>query len=520
MEKSIKTLFVLFSLANLITPLQGQTFRDIQIAGEITAVQPMTGIVLWSDNTEHNSTDAISLEFSYMKYNDIVKGKDDYDWTVMENLLNDISSRKHQAIVRFYFTYPQDPQNRSLHDGKTTVPDYIKNSTGYTEFKGKADGNECYFPDWRSTELQNFAKEFYKKFAEKYDNDPRLAFVQTGFGLWAEYHTWDGSFSFNNKTYKNEKIVGIGFPSKEYQKTFLTHMDTIFRDTPWSISIDAADEDYSPIAASSNLKNLNFGLFDDSFMCEKHDEENKPNWIFFGTDRYKKSPCGGEFNYYTTADQKGVLNPGGWRGQTYEQAASQFHISYMIGNDQSEYQDMTRIKQASMASGYKFKLISFKASDSESKVVIKNIGIAPIYYDAYVSVNGVKSSESLKNLLPNEEKEYLVKSGGDNPEFKIVCDRLVAGQTIQFEGNNIATSDLQKTPPRSLVTVTNNSIYLSDIDYPASFKIVNSNGEVIQTKKIQLREDIIEIKDLPKGTYIYSFHTKSGNNISGKMIKK
>ncbi len=513
----IKFRILILALLLLIIDSQAQTLKNIQVEGKITAVQPMTGIVLWNDNTDYNSTDAISLEFSYMKYNDIVKNKGVYDWTVMENLLNNIASRKHQAIVRFYFTYPKD---LPLHDGKTTVPDYIKNSSGYVDFKGKGDGVECYFPDWRSTELQDFALEFYTKFAEKYDNDPRLAFVQTGFGLWAEYHAWSATFTYNSTTYKETKMIGIGFPSKDYQKTFLQRLNSVFVNTPWSISIDAADEDYTPMVSTPALKNLNFGLFDDSFMSEEHDSYNKLNWNFFGTERYKTTPCGGEFNYYTDADQKGVLNPTGWRGRTYETAASQFHISYMIGNDQPEYRSMERIKQASMASGYKFKVVSFKTSGSESKITIRNTGVAPIYHDAYVSVNNVRSSESLKSLFPNEEKEYTVYSGGDNPDFKIVCDRLVPGQTIQFEGNTTISSELQEITSKASVVVKSNSLYLSDIDCPATLKIITTNGKIVQTQSVQYGDETIEIKNLSQGIYFYSLYTYSGIHFSGKILIK
>ena len=49
-------------------------FVKISLQSQITGVQPMTGIVLWADNAKRN-TDAISLEYSYMQYTDIVKEK-------------------------------------------------------------------------------------------------------------------------------------------------------------------------------------------------------------------------------------------------------------------------------------------------------------------------------------------------------------------------------------------------------------------------------------------------------------
>jgi hypothetical protein len=61
----------------------GQAYRPVEIDGEITSVQPMTGIVLRHDNPL-NDTDAISLEYAYVKYNDIVEEAGVYNWTVLE----------------------------------------------------------------------------------------------------------------------------------------------------------------------------------------------------------------------------------------------------------------------------------------------------------------------------------------------------------------------------------------------------------------------------------------------------
>ena len=126
----------------------------------------MTGIVLWSDSK--STKPWVTLEFAYMLYNDVCKEKDVYNWTPVENLLDDIASRGHQAVIRFRYTYV----------GKScAVPDYIKAWPGYKETKGKSEGRTTYFPDWRCEELQRFHMEFHRRFAEKYDSDPRLAFL-------------------------------------------------------------------------------------------------------------------------------------------------------------------------------------------------------------------------------------------------------------------------------------------------------------------------------------------------------
>ena len=190
-------------------------------------MQPMTGLVLWT-TSEHNKTNAIQLEYSYMKYGDIVKEHGQYDWRVMDRLLERVAARKHQAIVRFYYVYPGNP---------TTVPNYIKALSDYHETRGNSEGKPTGFPDWSHRALQEFTLEFYEKMAERYDNDPRLAFVETGFGLWAEYHIYSGP-----------RVIGKTFPDKAFQAAFARQLDRVFHKTPWMISVDAADDLYSPFA--------------------------------------------------------------------------------------------------------------------------------------------------------------------------------------------------------------------------------------------------------------------------------
>ena len=253
--------------------------QRVSLQASVTGVQPMTGIVLWTTSSAITK-DYVQLEYSYMLYNDVCKEKDVYDWSPVEKLLNDVSARGHQAVLRFRYTYP---------GYASAVPDYIKQIEGYEAKWAKADGRsrpDTEYPDWRCEELQRFHMEFHRRFAERYDKDPRLAFVETGFGHWAEYHVYDGLF-----------IKGQTFPSYEFQAQFLSAMDEWFLNTPWLISIDASDGQYGPFVRQKELLDLHFGNFDDSFMCEDWDGYNWSCWRFFGADRYRKAPGGGEFSY-------------------------------------------------------------------------------------------------------------------------------------------------------------------------------------------------------------------------------
>ena len=386
----------------------------------ITHVQPMTGIVLWNTSGSVKK-DYVQLEFSYMLYNDVCKEKDAYDWTPMDKLLEAAAARGHQVVVRFRYTYP---------GYASAVPDYIKEMEGYEANWAKADGRsrpDTEYPDWRCEELQRFHKEFHRRFAERYDKDPRLAFVETGFGHWAEYHVYDGLY-----------IKGQTFPSPEFQKEFLPMMDEWFEDTPWLISIDASDRSYgSPFPSTKSLLDLNFGNFDDSFMCEDWSGYNWSCWKFFGEDRYKRAPAGGEFSYYSSYDQKHVLDKEGMYGRVFEDVVAKVHMTFIIGNDQPGKQKPERITEAAMSMGYRFEVRDFKVKPGETaSVLIANVGVAPIYRDAFVQVEGVRGDLNLRTLMPGEEAWVTIpcKSSTESRP-SIACDHLVPGQEIQYQAD-------------------------------------------------------------------------------------
>lgn len=374
-------------------------------------VSPMTGVVLWSDN-EKAASEAIQLEYSYVGYDEVAISSAQYDWTRVEELLDAAASRKHQMILRFYFTYVGK---------KSTVPGFIQDSPGYKKTVGKSEGKTTEFCDWSSESLQSFTLDFYRRFAERYDRDPRLAFLQVGFGLWAEYHIYDGP----NK-------LGETFPSKSFQERFLGHMNDVFAETQWMISIDAADDTYSPFQSNPELISLGFGLFDDSFLCKPHPKENALNWRFFGSDRWKNNVAGGEFSYYNRRDQKLALSEDGPNGVSVEAACRQFHISFMIGNDQPRYQSSERIAEVGRAMGYRFAIVDRTIVDGQTMVKVANRGVAPIYYDAYLAIGDTKGRKSLRGLLPGESAAYSITTQSDAP-ITVHCKRLVAGQTIPIE---------------------------------------------------------------------------------------
>jgi hypothetical protein len=404
-------------------PIADDGLTPVSLTSSINSVQPMTGIVFWTENEEALDAlgDAVQLEFSYLRYSDIVQQQGVYNWQKIDQLLDSVAQRKRQAILRFRYTYPGDTG--------ITVPDYIVNSPGYTTVIAQVEAQNTFLPDWSHPELEKFTLQFYADFAARYDGDPRLAMLQVGFGSYAEYHLYDGPMD-----------LGRNFPDKTFQEAFFKKMHESFNTTQWAVSIDAANDELTPLAAIPELKNTSFGLFDDSLMHQHHSESdteyNRASWLFFGADRYHTNMMGGEFSYYSEYDQQNALElPNGPWGRNFESFAEQYHLSYIIGNDQYSYHSLSRIKEAAMATGYRFHIEQFEASNTHSRIKMSNTGNAPIYYDAYPAVNGVRSTTSLKGLLPGTTLELTVSSGGSNPKLTIESDHLVPGQVIQFSAD-------------------------------------------------------------------------------------
>lgn len=439
---------VAFLATGLLAASSFAADRSVALNKSIESLEPMKGIVFWPDQakSQKNLQSAISLEFSYCLPCAVVTGltgdKLNYDWSSFEKLLDDIKSRGHQAIVRFRIEYPNEtienaPNCTEGVKGATAVPNYFLANSNYLETFSENPGGDgpTYYADWSSTALQWFYKQFYADFAAKYDKDPRIAFVQAGFGHWAEYHI-----------YGTKLQLGTNFPSKDYQSHFLRHLDTLFVETPWSISIDAADDEYTPIAGNKTLLGLKFGLFDDSFMHKEHDisqgdGDNEKNWQTMGTDRWQTSPAGGEISYYEDKDQHEFLNPAGLYGVTWEDAAAKYHMTYVIGNDAPEgkYATKDRVYEASSYAGYKFEITGYAVNKVSAAVRVKNIGIAPLYHNAYVTVKGVRSEKSLKGLLPGKEATFTVAGiqigDSESPEVSITSDKILKDATIPYKAS-------------------------------------------------------------------------------------
>ena len=444
-------------------------FTPVHLERSITSVQPMTGLVLWRIHDQVDKYAPVTtLEFSYCLPCKVVKGKKDgkiqYDWSYFEDILDDIASRNHQGVIRFRY---ENPGNKEVGEtGATAVPQYIKDMPDYKETSNYAEGSKTYYADWTNEELMWFTKQFITDFNAQYKDDPRIAVVQVGFGHWSEGHIYGTTLK-----------LGENFPSKAYQKEYFLHVANTL-EIPWGMSIDGGDSYYSPVAEDEELLALEFGAFDDSFMHEGHELASGSGWNEMCWDgigkeyRWIKGICGGEISYYTSNDQKNFLNPAGMYGWTWEEASAKYHITYMLASSApgSKHATVERFREAGIASGYSFRVSDCKTNGSETRLVVSNQGIAPIYRDAYFAIGNVQSETSLRGLLPGKGMEIVVPAGLTNAsDLQIVSPYILPTQKIEFEtGTFTAVDDMIVQQQPSAVKYLHNGhiiIQRGDVQY-------------------------------------------------------
>lgn len=406
-------LLAVWSMVGVVSvSAQEEAAISIPITGQITGVQPLTGIVLWTTNSAV-ATAPIQLEYCYFSYDQIVQRAGEYDWAPLERVLDQVAGRGHQLVLRWHDTYVGRPAG---------VPAYLQQAADYRGLTAPSENKPTGFPDWSHAGYQQFVLDFFTRFAEKYDTDPRLAFVQVGFGLWAEYHIYDGPLQ-----------LGKTFPALEFQARFVKHLATRLEQTPWMISVDAAGS-HTPFASQPELRKLTFGLFDDSVNHKRHEQENVPNWKLFGLDRWQVSPMGGEFAFFSSKDQKQALAERGPYGTPFADQARRFHLTFVIGDAQPRFQPAARIQEAGQACGYRFCLKSLQRQGTRVTGTIENRGVAPCYYDVFPTFNGQATTTSLKGLLPGDSRSFtFADHAADSPVFTLESSRLVPGQRIEFE---------------------------------------------------------------------------------------
>lgn len=370
--------------------------------------QPYKGFMPFENENSVNGN--YSMEWFYVSFSSLEPQKGVYNWSAIENKLDEISSRGNQAAFRVYLNYPGHEDEK---DG-SAVPDWVWDmgiKKMVYDDRLFAD-YDCIVPDYTDDRLIDILCDFVKHFGEKYDGDVRIAYITAGLlGQWGEWHT----YPFNDR-----------MASEEQQNKIFEAYDEAFEKTP----ILARYPD------SETSGRYRLGFHDDSFTHETIGKESGSFYTRLKKNKldsvWKERPIGGEV--YPQA-QIPILNgetakKGKDYAQDYYKCVKKTHASWMMMWSAFDLEGVNDKEQAeknadelSAALGYDYTLsksfVKYKDGKLKISFTVKNRGVAPLYYDMYPAIvisdeNGKIISETLlsdtlKGILPNKSRSFVTE---------------------------------------------------------------------------------------------------------------
>lgn len=349
---------------------------------------PLKGLFPFEDGTD--TAFPHSMEWFYIPVKDVQTGMNTFDFTALEKHLKEISGRGHQAAFRFYYDYPGKP---------TGVPDFLLEGGLKMNPYDEPDnlGGSGLSPDYEDVNFRASMQNFIKAFGASYDGDPRIGFITIGLlGFWGEWHTWP----YDGWNPPKENWT----PSNEVYQEVLTAFDQAFDITPLCVREPKDGIEHST---------ADIGYHDDSFgRATLTADAGGQSWSFMEKvtaakeqNKWKTNPIGGEIY---PVDQMTIFASDpftGGEGQTWDACLAQAHPTWLMCHKIQEYTGETK-KNALKAShqlGYDFRVTKAYYDDMTADepfylgIGIKNIGIAPFYYDhtTWPIEIGVKKSGKL-----------------------------------------------------------------------------------------------------------------------------
>lgn len=364
------------------------------------AENPMKGLVPYAGERRGFPH---SLEFDYVGLAELMTGPGAFDWGPIEERLDAISGRGHQAVFRVYLEYP----------GKVgLIPEFLKQQ-GVTVHRYRVPDPpvDVETPDYENATLRKALRDFIAAFGERYDGDPRLGFLTAGLlGHWGEWHT-----------YPREEL----FASKEVQEEVMDAFEAAFPSTPILLRYPAGPED-DRMASNADRP---FGYHDDSFAWATLDTGRRgDSWFYIpllkaagpgAVGRWKSQPIGGEIRpeaWGKVFDE----DPGNRQIQDFGRCVEETHASWLMDSGMFRRnvpgERRRRAEEAVRRLGYEFHAASAEIGEEQGgaravSVTVENRGVAPFYLDWRPEFGLLKEGEepviipcegSLIGLLPGD----------------------------------------------------------------------------------------------------------------------
>lgn len=337
-----------------------------------------------------------TLEFDYLPLSALVLDHERYDWKPLDQLLNGIAARGHQAVFRIYLEYP---------GRKGVIPPFLVREGlkvhRYLNTNTQPEPPaEIETPDYGDPKLRRVLQQFIAALGRRYDGDARIGFLTAGLlGTWGEWHT-----------YPREEL----FAGKAVQAEVLAAYEAAFRQTPVLLRYPAGDAD--PRLTSTARRK--FGYHDDSFAwATLHTGKRDEEWFYMtalraagpaALERWKTHPIGGEIRPEAWG-QVFDARPANPKIQNFRQCVEATHVSWLMDSGMFEKrQNAERVRRAETEvrrMGYEFHVPAVTVGPAAGgklrvKVELENRGVAPFYYPWRARFGVLNAEGKLVKTLP------------------------------------------------------------------------------------------------------------------------
>jgi hypothetical protein len=367
----------------------------VRLAPALSPVDnPLKGLVPYANPKQGRFPH--SMEFTYLRWGDLMQGPTEFNWKPLEDFLNGVAGRGNQAVFRVWLEYSNQ---------ETGVPKFLIDQgvkiTSWTDRKENPP-TKNHTPDYSDERLVSALETFIAELGHRYDNDPRIGFITAGLlGVWGEWH--DGA----------RKDL---FSSRATQARVINAYEKAFSQTPILLRYPAGNDDRSYVPNASRP----FGYHDDSFAWATLPSGNRRDrWFFLArmkaagaVDKWKTHPIGGEIRpelWGRVFDEK----PSNPRAQRFAECVRQTHVTWLMDTGMfRELSDRTRYERAIglvRGMGYDFYVQTAEVSQLVAgklsvALQVVNQGVAPFYRDWACEIGALSTEGKVLGTWPVDWK--------------------------------------------------------------------------------------------------------------------
>lgn len=361
-----------FALVGSISSITATTTNRLEYA-PAPPDNPLKGFVTYP----HPVSDfPHSLIWNYLPLRSLMTGPTEFNWEPLETEMNHAALQGRQFIPRLYLDFPGRP---------TGIPQFLIDAGmqvhTWTNYQNDPfPPAVCNTPDYGDPRLRSALTNFIHALGDRYDKDPRLAFLPLGLlGLWGEWHN---------------SPRGELFASKTVQAEVMDAYSAAFKYTRVLARYPAGASD--PVYARNDQRPL--GYHDDSFAWATMETgQSGDSWFFRArllavgaTNKWRGFPIGGEVRpeVWDCLWDDPTCAPA---GQEFTRCATNTHATWLANH--GVFQNLLPAEKHERALagarllGYEFHLPwvtigeGFAGAPLRTVMAITNTGIAPFYYD-------------------------------------------------------------------------------------------------------------------------------------------